>query len=705
MKPSDSDLGATSAATTPAAGGYKEGSSQSSPTNTLGDDILAQAQEEFRTSFFYKAARVRDWHDNEDLNEGRSKPMPQGRFNVVLPIMSGYLDHLKSKIDDQPALQFGNKLNEAKYMLGKLVTEFWTKDSGSDAGRWAQIDRWGKDDVCMYGRAVKKIYASSLPKYKSHLYRVDPYDFYPEPHGGGYLERHRYMYEDSIFIDRATITDNTSLYDAGQAKKLFDKIDHPDTKNYDNERRDKSNRESALGLPQLISDRMGPGQEVLKFTEGYTIWHGVRYYILFQREANVWIRCCKLTDIFESNLWPYVSWGYKDEPSVFWNLGPADIIRPVAEASNVLFNQALENRQKKNFVQRAYDPAIFPDPSELIWRPDGLARANAVKFGRRVQDGVYEFQVGEVSGTLDLMKFMDDFTGQKTGINQESQGGSAGNQRVGIHFANLQQASDMIGLRNKAYVQEWIDLGRRYLWGCIEHMPTKVSIKIAGEEGSEWQTLKRTDLDPDMDITITGGSAEEQATMLKAEKRQAALTAVNADPILAQIVNSKWRAQEMLRTAEYSQEEINVALDTTGAYNEKLMAECSQAIQDIIAGETPKLNRAADPAFYQKIMDFIDDEGDELDFAVKKKLYGFAAAHVQLIIATMRRRQTEKLMFAQASAPPGAPGMAPGAAPGAPAGPGQGAAPALGIPGASAGGGGFAVPASTGQAIRSAQPQ
>jgi len=271
----------------------------------------------------------------------------------------------------------------------------------------------------------------------------------------------------------------------------------------------------------------------------------------------------------------------------------------------------------------------------LYWRPDGLVRADTSKGS--ISSGIYTFETPEISGTIDLIAFMDSFLGRKTGITPEAQGAGEETEKVGIYFGNLQQVADRLGLYNKSYREAWERLGERYAWGLKEHMTEKMMVKMIGETGVEWDELRRDEVQkaPELEIEISAGSAEIAANEAKAKKRENALMMLLKRPDLSAQLNQQWLIQQILKHGAFEEEEIRMALSKE-TVNLELMSEASKAIQQILRGKTPKLNRGANTAFIQKIVDYAIDS--DVNFEIFKKLMDYANAHIPIAIENISRK-------------------------------------------------------------------
>ncbi len=599
------------------------------------DQIVRQCLEEYKNSLQFKQGRVKDWHDTEDQYAGKVKKTLKSRFNAPLPIMSGFEHTLLSKIDEPPALKFETD-QESEQKATKKVQAFYERVSTQDDNDWELLDLDGKKQAIKYGRAIYRAYGESDPKFKFNLDVVDIYDFYFDPSGGADLERHRFLGFDGIFRDKYDILENgkSGEYDRIQVQKLLTSEPVKQPLN-DNIYLNKQNRLASLNLDSVSYNFAGKDQ--YKLIEGFTTWKGKRWKCLFNQETGLWVKCNPLIEDFESLLWPATSWAPYRDPFNFLSLAPADEIRPIAEIMRVLANQELDNRNKINYGMRAYDPAVFPEPAQLEWRPDGLV---AVKSGasqvNQIANGIYEFKTQHFQGTIDIVNWLDDMLGRKSGVTADAQGQSD-QTKVGIYMGNIQQVADRLGLQNKYYRKCWAAIGKRFLHAVDEHLTGKQAVKLVGENGVEWDELRAREISTEWGIKVVGGSAEAQASAIKAKQQVDVVATISADPTEAAVVSPRWRVEQKLRAAGYSEEDIRLAFDTQNEGHRELLQEAAMAIEDIVAGKQPKVNRKANTAFVQKILDYATDNTYN-DFPLYTKLMNYANAHVQIAAENMARK-------------------------------------------------------------------
>ena len=621
----------------------------------LAKKLVAIARDQIKMSMDYKDARMQEVQKSIDLYHGKTKKALKGRWNVPLPLMSGYVDTLLSKTDDTPKVRYSYQ-DIADMQRAAKVQAKWEQDSSSAMEKWPAKDRLEKKISSFYGVGISKHFAYNDEKgmYHSVYEVVDPLDFECEPLGGQFLRSHKFKGQRNIFKTESDLKKGAigekAVYEKKQVLKLISAYSSED-KNFEKLYQEKTDRLRSLGFDPDRNSYIG--QKVYNMTEWYMEYDGVWYYILMEPHTGIWVRFEELADVFESDMDPFTAWHTHPDPFNFWSKAPADDMRPVAEAMNIIFNQALDNRDKKNYAQRAYDPAVFDDPSQLEWRADGLvATVAGVSETRPIGNGVFSFNVADMpeAGTINLMKFMDDITGLKTGITPSAQGESD-EKRVGIYFGNLQQVADRLGLYNKSYSEAWGEKGLLYYWGlrqCIKS--NKLMVKMIGEKGYNWVELVKDDTDPEQEfnVEIVGGQAQAALDEIKKQNRTASLAAIMANPGLSAKLNPEVTIEEVLRNGDWDEASIKRFMATEAYGSEEVISEAHQAIQDIIAGRQPKINRSATPIFMQTIIDFAYDSED-LDLDMFQKLVTYAELHLE--IATQNSMRKVRAAVAQMGAP------------------------------------------------------
>lgn len=596
------------------------------------DQIAKQARAEYEAGLKFRHDRESQWQLIEDAYFNRVKKSLKSRFNIPVPVLPGFVDVWCSKMHKHAALKFDPQ-ELADYIAVKKVEAFHGAIKNHEDYDWDSADTDGKKMAALSGRAIYEKYATSQNGFKDVLELVDHYDFIADPMGGGHLEKHRFCGQDNVFRSKEELKQGAAdgIYSAKQVEKLINTVSTDKLADNDNVYRSKQNRFMALGLNGFIYNYAG--QDLYKFIKMGTTWKGKRYYVVFNFETGIWIRCQPLVEVFESNLWPWTSWATHRDTFNFWSKSPCDDMLPMSEMIRILVNQEFDNRNKKNYGQRAYDPEVFPNPAELEWRPDGLVAIKAGLSTKKIDDGIYEFQTPELQGTINLVNWIDQMLKEKTGVNSESQGSSDTN-KVGIAYLNVQQSSERTALVYESYVKCWQAIGRRFLWGLKEHMRTPMAVKIIGEKGAQWDKLARREINPNWDIRVEGGNEAEEKDAMKRKSLAEVFATLQPDELA--VTSPKWRVETKLRIAGVDEDDIRNAFDLEGDHNKEVLARASLMIQDCLEGKPYKIFRGATTAFVQKIVDFATDE--DLDFSEYTKLMQMAEAHIPVAMENATRK-------------------------------------------------------------------
>ena len=636
----------------------------------LRDDCVAIARQQILTSKKYKDTRMQDVQKSIDLYNLITKKALKGRWNIPLPIMSGYVDTILSKTDDAPTAKFGHADIADMRRAAKVQAKF-DQDSAQPELRWAEKDRQGKKIASFYGYSVGKYFAynDAQGDYHAHFEIVDPLDFDCEPLGGQDLRNHKFYGQSNIFKTESALkglaTGASPVYDKKQVLRLIAAMSSNDSKQFERLYQEKTDRLRMLGFNVDTNNYVGV--KVYSLTEWYMEHDGSWYYLLFEPHTGICVRFDELENVFDSNEGPFEVWHTHPDAFNFYSKSAADDMRPIAEGMNVIFNQMLDARERKTYAQRGYDAEMIEDPALLEYRPDGLIPVNTNGGARAIGSGIYEFKVEGMTeeGTINLMNFMDNVAGLKTGVTPSAQGESD-EKRVGIYYGNLQQVADRLGLYNKSYSEFWARIARKFYFGLREHIQSnEMMVEMIGTRGNSWEQITKDDLNPkrDFNITIVGGQAQVQLDEIKKKTKAEAL----AIAVKLQRVNPDVATEEILRNGGWEEAQIKRLMDMESFGSDEIVSEAHQAIEDIILGKKVRENRGATPLFIQTIIDYAYDTED-LKANIFDALIAYAEQHVA--IATENAMRKVRLQAAAiggaadapaAGAPVGGPTQIPGA--------------------------------------------
>lgn len=616
-----------------------------------------------------KSVRMAKIYEYEkDYNNVPRVVLP-GRYYYPIPVMSGFVDTLQSKVDDPVNITY-IATDEADYKAAKKMTALIKRDSSDTHGKWNRKDRGAKKSAIFSGRAMMEYHASSFgAQYKSTLLPMDYKYFHCEPHGGDDLENHMFAGHECIFKTKSELEAGAldGNYDAAQVKKIISYDEGSDNKKVENEYEAYQER---MDLLSIDAKDNYIGEKVFNFAQFEFRYKGKRWYMLWDTRSRIWIKCKPIKEVFISELYSYITWATNPETYNFWSKGPCDDVWPVSEAIKELINQTMYNIKKRNDPQRAYDDKIYPNPWELDYVPSGLVRANSDDGKVNIKNGIHTFETPDTTTiSINLTQFLDSYLGKKTGITPDTQGASD-EKTNGIYFGNMQQVADRLGLTSKNYSEFQTELGIRYNWGAIEHLRGKEAIKMIGvKEGSQWEEVMRKDIKTKraLEVSVISSTAEVGASESKKKSRLSAVQAIVGNAVLVKEANPKWLVEQMLRAGDFEDEEIHEAVSKDDYGNRELMSEAMEAIELILDGKTAKKNRGANPAFLQKILDFATNH-EELDDKQFTDLIRYMEAHAEIAIDNMARKASlDRSLIAQDQVNNPAPAIKPPMPPAMPA--------------------------------------
>lgn len=588
------------------------------------------------------------------LYDGKTTKKLRQLFNVPIPVFAGMIDTLNAQYDTPIQLKF-QEGDAADYFKVQKINGAWRMETVNTAenSKWDAKLRICRKHAIMSGRGIIRYDVTSDPEYKSSISNVLLKNFHFQPRGGGDLEKHLFVGEEGIEKTRSDVVKSamSGSYDQSQVLKLLqtsDRSDYlPSATNHD--MNEKLARFKPLGLNPDSNNYVG--ESVFNLCEWILRIDGVRYYILFHPWTRTWLRFEKWKDICSSDLYPWDSYATHEDDENFLSKAYGDDLYVAADAIVAMFNQEMTNREKRNFGPRAYDKDVFTDVRKLddaMSRPDALVPADTKGGTRKISDAVYEFKVGELGGTVNLIDWLTGSLGRNTGANDLSMGDvQSASKKASVTFAEQKSVSKRVSWASASFQEMMASLGKKYVWGLKDHMPSKMAIRVLGQNGWDWDQITRLDLDTtkDIDVIITSTDKQVSDNEMKANKRTEILTAIGADPNLAPIANSQWRLEQLLKTGEFDDVDIALALDNKNFADKKALAHAAEAIQKILQGQQPLMWFGANVSFMQKIVDFAVDNRSTLGEKYNT-LMDYSNQHEPIVRANIERQVKEEAMTA-----------------------------------------------------------
>ena len=626
----------------------------------LGENLLKTALLQLQTSSDYKAKRFVKINDAISKLNGEFKKKLRTQFNVPLPVLNGLFETFLGDMDDPVTIKVKNSPNKNLKAV-KGINEFINieKKSLNNNALWDYKDRASRKFCGATGRAILQEWSVANP-YRNNLECIDPQEFHCQPKGGAILERHIFCGVEGIFKTKDQLIDGAKegYYIEENVEELLNKIG-------DNEYQQQLISENGVSMARFRSLNLDPGSNnyIGEISASLCEWnltkYGKRYNLLFDPWNKILIKAELLTDLDPSGLYPFVTYATHEDSKVFWSTSMlADILAPIAQSIIDLFNQDLTNRQKRMMNAKLYDKDMIKNVAKLDEaqsRPDALVPVDTFGGTRKLSEGVYAFTTPELSGTVDLINWLDEFTGKSTGIYQNAPSQAKGKKTNNIVYAEIQQMTKRIDYRSHSYQEAWAQVALRFVSGLKNNLKKEEAVKILGSDlGLEFvEELKEIKLDKnDIEIISTKEQAQEDA--LRKTQKEKSLELLKDDEGL----NPEWKRRHILSDiGGWEQDEIDDALDMRGLGKERdQLAEADLAIKDLLKGKEPEVCWNATTIFMRKIFDFATKHRMVLGEKYPKFME-YVIGHQQIVTENM----AQLAMRMKAYQPPNA-----GGAPGAP---------------------------------------
>jgi len=558
--------------------------------------ITEKAYKAFMTGFSCdaKGKQMKEYIKNIDMYSNKPKEELLGYSYFPLNNLSGYVDTYVSRM---PRLKFVFKANKnADNQAVARLNALADRDRGIQFANYDQINRGVNKFAVMSGIGIYKIFSESADGYKHHLVAVDPANFFCQPYGGSNLETHQFCGEVGIMKTESQLKDgvDNGFYDKTVVEKLinFTGENKDFFTDINDQRKAQEERFRILGIQSNDAFL----EKTYSMVEAYITVGGIRYYVLFEPKSKIAVRQCKLTDVFESNLYPYVSFAPKEDINNFWAIAPATDVRASCEAERVITNESINNLTRQNRPVRFFNPDITDRPPQYLpdfWMP--------IKSGRSVAEA---YSIMETPDIVDKgMKLTDFLRGIRSTESGQTGGvqGNAETDKVGINQMNLYQSATKQDYQNESHEEAVKQLGLRYLYGVREHLSEKIAVQILGKNGLEMQMITKDDADPDFDVIIEDNNKKIFENQQDLVFKQWLFN----HPKVIEQANPKKLLEEMFKLGKYDSREIKEFLQPEYYSSKEQIENSENAFNKILEGKQPKFYQSADEVFVQNFAELI----------------------------------------------------------------------------------------------------
>ena len=602
------------------------------------NEIIAQALDEISFARTYKQGKVTNWSTNENLYYGNKTKSRDSRANVDLGQMSSFVHTILSKIDSPLVFKFG-KRKDSQVKRVEMLNRLAAIDSEQD--NWDIKDIAGKKQAIIYGRAIYGYSADSTDGYKAHLENVDVYDYLIDPSAGGInIENAMYMGRYGVVKQRHEIKNGVKnkKYLRTEANEFLDGVGNASEVN-----QEESNKENRTNAQNVYSSQKEiSNEDKYIFWEWYTTYKGERYYLLLSETGGTAIRLEKLSDIFESNLFPFWTWSAFIDLTEFWTPSYCDYVREIFMAQAVSINQMLDNAEQINKPQRVVNVTAIENLAELKYRRNGII---TVKGNFDANKAVQTINTPAIKSPIDVFSLLDTIQEKASGVTAGAKGVSD-EDKVGIYEGNQANAADRFGLLNKTYAFGYKRFAKLWEAGVKEHLVKKVSIDILGPDGLEIKDVSRRDLyrkGDDYSIAVESSNAELALSETAKRTKIAFLNSQAQNP--AQNPQKAYELQANI--AGFDEETIRQLMDTSEFGDAELMSEAERDIEDILDGNIISVNQAATNAYKQRIVDYMTDHQEDIKDDQFNALFNYAASLDKIIARNMTRQANDRLLKEQ----------------------------------------------------------
>lgn len=598
--------------------------------NPKRDLIVAQALQEIQFARRHKDGKVSNWHKNEAMYFGKKEQTEDSRANVDLGRMQEHVHTLLSKIDNPLTFKFKHKKLAQLKRVQRLNA---LKEYDNERDNWDIKDIVAKKQAIIYGRAIFSYFASSMGSYQPHLENVDVYDFLIDPSAGGLdIEQARYMGRWGVVKDRYDIKNGK-----GYIKDEVDKLLSGDGNNTSRtpEEINKDNRTYALNYQNR--EKQLQSKDKFIFWEWFTTFEGERYYLLLDESAGQAIRAEKLSDLFESNLWPF--WTYAAFPDLteFWTPSYCDYVREIFMAQAKSINQMLDNAEQINKPQKVVDVTAIDDLSSLKYKRGG-GYIKARQGG--AEKAVKVLETPAINTPIEVFRTLESIQEKASGVTPAASGVADTDGRATIYEGNAAATADRFGLLNKSYSFGYKRFAKLYEQGVRENLTQKVAVDILGPDGIDVVVVGKRDLfrgKEEFGVIVESSNAELQLS----EQKKRTMAAFYSSLMGNQLANQQEVIEQLGSLAGADDDTIRRILDTTNYGSAEVISEAERDIERILDGEVIKPNRIANNAYREHFINYMDDHQEDLDEEVWMRMVQYVQSLEETVVRNTVRLARE----------------------------------------------------------------
>ena len=575
----------------------------------------------------HKAGKIGNWQKSEEMYYQKKQPTLANRANVALGRMQEFVHTLWSKIDNPLIFKF-TKRKESQLKRVNLLNSLRTVDSNEDS--WDIKDLVGKKQGIIYGRAVFNYFADSFKGYRSHLENVDVYDFLIDPKAGGIdIEKARNMGDYGVVLNRSQLKAGVKNgeYDKKQVAELLSGAGNIGEKTTEEE--NKVNRTLDTGIVAKQDDN---DVDSFRFWRWYETYEDTRYYVLMTNSGH-WIKVEEMKEVFPDDLYPYWTWAAFPDLTEFWTPSYCDYAREIFMAQDVSINQVLDNAEAINRPMKVVNSGAIEDLAQLKYRRDGnIITKGDYDANRAIQ----VIQTPSISTPIEVFQLLEVIQEKASGITAGGKGVEDTDGRVAIYEGNQAAAADRFGLLNKSYSFGYNRFAKLYEQGVRRHLIKKVAVDILGTNGVEVTNVNKRDLfkKDDKYGILVESSANDVANDIQEQTIKNNFLISQAQN---QTINQTKVFELQAKIVGFTEDEIKEMQDVSAFGNQELMSEAERDIESLLANEQIKPNRNANNAYRQRVLDFMNDHEEDIDFETFNRISAYFESLEPFVMANEAR--------------------------------------------------------------------
>lgn len=587
-------------------------------------EIRDQALKEITFSRTYKQGKVKNWQKNEEMYYGKKIASSESRANVDLGRMQEFVHTLLSKVNEPLIFKF-TKRKESQLKRVAMLNALVQLDKERD--NWDIKDLVAKKQCILYGRAIYSYTAADEEKvYSPRLENIDVYDFLIDPSAGGIdIEKARYLGWYGVVKSREDLKEGLKSGDfiKTETQELLEGVgNNTEQPQNENDKRVRTQAQNTTYTNKELQDN-----DKFKFWAWITTYKDVRYYCLINTSGRA-IKITPLKDMFESGLYPIVTYAAFPDLTEFWTPSFADYVREMFMVQNVSINQMLDNAEAINKPQKVVNVGALEDLAQLKYRRDGMIYTKGDYDANKV---IQTLNVPSINTPIEVFNVLEGIHEKASGVTAGAKGVEDATGKVGIYQGNQIAAADRFRLFNKSYSFGTLRFAKLYEYGVRENLLKRQAITLIGPNGVESLNVRRTDIfkkEDDYGVLVEASNQETLVTIQEMQEKLKFLASQATNPI----INPKKSIEIQAKVAGFSPEDIRELLDTSEFGNSELMSEADRDMESLLAGDDIKPNKWANNAYKQKMVDYLKDHEEDIDMEQFKRIAKYIVSLDKIIM-------------------------------------------------------------------------